>query len=238
MTLAAFGLAAAVIFLGAVIQGVVGLGMNLLAAPLLALVDPALVPVPLLILAFVLSFLALRRESGYADWRGMPFAVLGRVPGAAVGTAAVALLPRRSFAVLVGVFVLACVLASVWTWQPRPTRPALLAAGFLGGVGGTAASIGGPPVAVLYQHEEGPRVRATMACYMLFGGAVSLAGLGIGGQIGPSELTTSLGLVPFMALGFLLSTPLRGRVDAGWTRPAVLGLSAASSVLLIVRSLL
>lgn len=238
MTLTSFGLAAAVIFLGAMIQGIVGLGMNLLATPLLTLVDPALVPVPLLMLAFVLALLALRRESGHADWRGMLFAVSGRVPGAAVGAAAVALLSQRFFAVLVGVFVLACVLVSVWTWQPRPTRPALLVAGFLGGVGGTAASIGGPPVAVLYQHEKGPRVRATLACYMFFGGAVSLAGLGIGGQIGLAELTTSLGLLPFMALGFLLSSPLRRRVDAGWTRPAVLGLSAASSVFLIVRSVL
>jgi uncharacterized membrane protein YfcA len=53
-----------VVLLGALVQGAVGYGMSLIAAPLLVLVDPALVPVPLLLLTTVHATLAVVR-----DWR-------------------------------------------------------------------------------------------------------------------------------------------------------------------------
>ncbi|MBA2308053.1 MAG: hypothetical protein H0W01_01835 [Pseudonocardiales bacterium] len=57
-----------VVAIGAVVQGVVGFGMALIATPLLALLDPALVPVPLLLLSSVHSVLTLGREHRQADW--------------------------------------------------------------------------------------------------------------------------------------------------------------------------
>ncbi|WP_433873431.1 sulfite exporter TauE/SafE family protein [Saccharopolyspora sp. CA-218241] len=233
-----FGLAGLIVLLGALVQGCAGLGMNLIAAPLLATLDPALVPVPLIVSSLLLSGLAMRREWSEVDWRGAGLAVLGRAPGTALGALAVALLPGPAFSVAVGKFVLLCLAASLITWRPRPTPVALLAAGFTGGVTGTASSIGGPPMALLYQHETGPRIRATLAAYMLFGGALSLLSLGIGGQIGVEQLLASAVLLPFLAAGFALSGPLRRVLDAGWTRLAVLGLSGGSAVLLIVRGLM
>ncbi|HEX8936169.1 MAG TPA: hypothetical protein VF788_18710 [Pseudonocardiaceae bacterium] len=42
--------AALVVTLGTLVQGSIGYGMTLVAAPLLSLVDPTLVPVPLILL--------------------------------------------------------------------------------------------------------------------------------------------------------------------------------------------
>src|SRR5699024_9270674 len=119
-----------------------------------------------------------------------------RVPGTVLGTLAVANLPQRSFAVLVGVFVLICVGISVTPWRPRASAPTVCAAGFVGGVTGTASAIGGPPVALLYQHERGARIRATLSAYMVFGGLVSLGGLALGGQISGTEIGASAALIP------------------------------------------
>ncbi len=47
--------AGAVVSLGALIQSVTGFGFAMFAAPLLALVSPALVPVPILILTIVFT---------------------------------------------------------------------------------------------------------------------------------------------------------------------------------------
>lgn len=52
-----------VVALGALVQGAVGYGMALVAAPLLVLFDPALVPVPLILLATVHSVLAVAAAS-------------------------------------------------------------------------------------------------------------------------------------------------------------------------------
>ncbi|MEV0701850.1 sulfite exporter TauE/SafE family protein [Saccharopolyspora sp. NPDC050389] len=231
-------IAVLVVFVGAIVQGSAGLGMNLLAVPLLAIIDPELVPVPLLTCSLLLSVLAMRREFGDIDWRGTGFAVAGRAPGTVLGTLAVAMLSDRGFSLAVGGFVLLCVLASMLSWRPRPTGPALVAAGFVGGVLGTASSIGAPPVALLYQHEAGPRIRATLAAYMTFGGVLSLVALGVGGQIGLPQIYGTLVLLPFMAAGFALSGPLRRFLDAGWMRPCVLVLAGGGALFLIARALI
>jgi hypothetical protein len=122
-------------------------------------------------------------------------------------------------------------------WQPRPTRPALLAAGLVSGAGGTAAAIGGPPVA-LYQRASGARVRATMAAYFAVGSVLSMAGLAIGGQVDADGLFTGSLLLPFMIVGYLLSSPTRRVLGRGWVRPAVLGLALAGAVGLLVQAAL
>ena len=235
MTIVLAGLAVA---LGALVQGAVGFGLALVAAPLLAIIDPALVPVPLLLVATAHALLALRREHGDTDWTGVGWALLGRLPGIALGVLAVALLPPRWFAAVVGLTVLACVALSVVSWQPRPTVPALLVAGVVSGAGGTASAIGGPPVALLYQGASGPRVRATLAAYFAAGSLLSLIGLAVGGQVEGDSVRTAALLLPFMILGFALSGPARRYLDRGWTRPGVLALAGAGALALLVQSAL
>ena len=56
-------------------QGMVGFGMALVAAPLLALIDPALVPIPLLVVTTGHSVLTVGREHGATDWPGVGWAI-------------------------------------------------------------------------------------------------------------------------------------------------------------------
>ncbi|MFR9803467.1 TSUP family transporter [Pseudonocardia sp. RS010] len=225
-----------VVAAGAVTQGTVGFGMALVAAPLLALLDSAYVPVPLIVLAGAHAVLALVREWHDADWRGVAWALVGRLPGAVLGVTVVALLPYREFASFVAAAVLVCVALSLVRLNLRPTRPALLVAGAVSGVSGTAAGIGGPPVALLYQNEHGATVRATLGAYFALGTLLSLGVLAAGGQVDGAHLLQGAVLIPFMIAGFLLSNPLRRTLDRGWTRPAVLGLAAASALALLVQA--
>ncbi len=229
-------LAGLVVALGALVQGTIGFGLALVAAPLLAILDPALVPVPLLMITAVHGMLTLRREHRDADWHGVSWALLGRLPGIALGVLAVATLPPRGFVAAVGLTVLVCAGLSVVRWRPRPTVPALLVAGVVSGAGGTASSIGGPPVALLYQDATGPQVRATLAAYFTVGTLLSIAGLALGGQVTGAALGAGAFLLVPMLAGFALSGPARRLLDRGWTRPAVIGLAAAGAVTLLVQA--
>jgi uncharacterized protein len=227
-----------VVLLGALVQGAVGFGIALIAAPLLILIDPALVPVPMLLLATASAALALLREHGHTDWAGVGWALLGRLPGIALGVLAVALLPPRWFAVVVACTVLVCVVLSLVRLHLRPTAPALVVAGLVSGAGGTASAIGGPPVALLYQDARGPQVRATLGAYFTVGSLLSLAGLAVGGQFSGDALRGAAVLLPFMLIGFAVSNPARRFLDRGWTRPAVLGLAAAGAFALLAQAAL
>ena len=226
------------LFIGATLQGVVGIGLNLVAAPVVAIVAPALIPAVPLVWAVLYPFATLVREWRDADWPGLTWAVGGRVPGTAVGVLIVAWLSDQLLGIATSVMVLVAVLLT-WRAVRVPVTPATLGtAGFIGGITGTATSIGGPPVAIVYQHQTGPVIRASMAAYFCLGGAISLAGLALGGQMSVHDLYVSLLLTPVLLVAHLTSGPLRGSLDAGYTRVAVLLICGASAVGLMVRSLL
>lgn len=229
-------LAGLVVALGALVQGAAGIGFALIAVPLLVLLDPALVPVPLLALATGHALLVLRREYTDTDWRGVGWALLGRLPGIALGVLTVAMLPARPFVALVGLTVLGAAVLSTVQWRPRPTPPALLLAGMISGVSGTATAIGGPPIALLYQNASGSRVRATLAAYFAAGAMLSLLALAAAGQVSADALLAALLLAPFMVAGFLASGPARRFLDRGWTRPAIIGISGAAALVLLAQA--
>lgn len=230
--------AGAAVLVGALVQGAAGFGLGLLASPVVALVDPGLVPVALLVVTAALPLLTVWRERSAVHWGGVGWAMVGRLPGTAVGVWAVARLAPSALGAAVAVTVLAAVGASLVRWRPRPTAPALVVGGFASGVFGTATSVGGPPVALLYQGSSGPQVRATLGTFFFAGIVVSLAALALTGQVESGDVLAGVLLLPAMALGFALSGPLRRVVDRGRTRPVVLGLSAVSALVLLLRALL
>lgn len=226
------------VLVGAAVQGAVGLGLGLVAAPVFALLDPTLVPATILLTTSLLPVLTSLRELAGVDWRGLGFALAGRAPGTVVGVYVVATQPPSAVAVVVAVVVLGSVALSLTTWEARPTPRALLTAGVVSGVGGTATSIGGPPVALLYQRASGQTLRSTMGVYFFVGNVTSLTALALAGQVGGRDVGRALVLLPFLLVGFVVSGPLRKHVDGAVLRAAVLTVSAASAVVLLVRTLL
>ena len=231
-------LAGAAVLVGAAVQGCVGLGLGLVAAPVMALLDPTLVPATILLVTSALPLLTSARELQDVDWSGLCYALAGRLPGVVLGSWIVVTQPARTTAVVVAVVVLGAVALSVTSWDARPTPRALLVAGAVSGVSGTATSIGGPPVAMLYQHARGGTLRSTMGLYFLVGNVLSGGALALAGEIGQREVLRALALLPFLLCGFLLSGPLRGHVDGPRLRAAVLALSAGGALVLLARTLL
>lgn len=222
---------------GACLQGSIGFGLGLLGAPVLALVDPRFVPGPLIAVGVVLTLGVLHRERRSLRLGVVRWAMLGRVVGSAGGAAAVAAVSERALGMLFAVLILTAVALSVAGRQVVPEPRTLLGAGILSGFMGTAVSVGGPPLALVYQRERGPELRATMAAFMVFGALVSLAMLVLFGQFGLVQLRLSVLLVPGAVAGFTASRFLARVLDRGWVRPVVLLFSAASAVALLIDSL-
>jgi uncharacterized membrane protein YfcA len=230
-------LALLVVTVCAAIHGAVGFGLNLLAVPLLLVVDPALVPGPALVAGLAIALLVAGRELTAVD-RRTSWAVIGLVPGTAAGLGLLAVVPERVLSLVLGLLVLVAVALSAARWQPTPSRPALLVAGTATGFLSTAAAIGGPPMALLYGRSEGARLRSTLSVVFVAASLVALGALTAVGRFGSSDLTTSLVLLPGVVVGFLMSGPLRRRVDHGNTRPAVLALSTLAAIGAILQGLL
>ncbi len=228
---------AVVLVVASAVQGLVGLGLGLVTAPVLTLLDPSLMPTLLLALATVLPLLTLIGEHDEIDWRGLAWILPARVPGTAVGVLFLAVFTERALGLAVAVMVLLAVVLSLRAVEVRVRPLSLALAGLLSGAAGTATSIGGPPVALLYQHRPPTQIRSTLAVLFTVGAAMSLVGLWAGGTLEVRVLALALVLTPCLALGAWLGGRLHGVVPDRTIRYAVLALCAASALVLLVRSL-
>jgi uncharacterized membrane protein YfcA len=223
---------------GAIVQSSVGLGVGLVATPIVTLLFPELMPGSLLVAAAVLPLATLAREVRHADLGGLGWAFGGRLVGTPLGVWVVAVVPPRVLGMLIGGMVLAALGAGLWKGRVPRNPGTLTTAGVVAGATGTASAIGGPPLALLYQHESGPRVRATLAVFFTGGAVLSLITLGVAGQLPGAQVAAGLALTPFVLAGFLVAGPVRRYLDAGRMRTAILVVVGASAITLIVRSLM
>jgi uncharacterized membrane protein YfcA len=230
-------LLAFVAFVGAAVQGVAGLGIGLLLAPVAGVIEPSLLPGLPLWLAAAMPLLTLTRDVQHVEWKALAWALPARVPGTAVGVAVVGMASADQIGVFVGVTVLLAVALTVNTIEIKVSPTSLAGAGFVSGVTGTATSIGGPPLAILLQKWPASQTRGTLGAYFLAGAGFSLAGLFVSGQLAARDLDVALMLLPAVALGFLASLVLRHRVPVAYMRAVLLAVCAASALLLVIRSI-
>ncbi len=214
-------LAGIAVLVGAVIQGAIGLGVGLVAAPVVSLLDPSLMPGSLLVVGFALPVLSLASEHRHIDPR-VGWVFLGRLLGTAPGVAVVALLTREQLAIGVALLTLVAVALTVRTVNVATTRTTLAGAGVLSAVGATAAAIGGPPLALVFA----------------VGSLLSLGALAVAGELSAREVWTGVAMLPFFLVGFLLSLGLRGRFSGPRFRVAVLVVVTGSALALLARHLL
>lgn len=230
-------LANAALLAGAVVQGAVGFGAMLVAVPFLLLIDPELVPGSALVASVPLGVFILARDHRHGRLRDVAWPLVGRTIGAPLGVMVLVAVPAELLGVLFGVLLLAAVLASASRWTVAPTDRNGFFAGTISGFSGTTVGVGGPPVAIVYQGDAGPVLRANLSRYFLAGLVISLTSLSIGGELGPDRVQAGLALVPGLLVGAVISGRVAQYLDRGWARPAVLAVSAASAVVVLVRAL-
>lgn len=216
-------------------QGSVGFGANLIAVPVLALAEPDALPATLTLLIVPLALGMAWRERHRVDRSGVGWLMLGRLPGTALGAVVVAVVSGDALAVLLGGVVLAAVAMSLRLVTVPVTPVTTLGAGLASGAMGTATSIGGPPLALLYQHREGPVLRSTLGVVFALGTVVSLAAQAAAGVVAAWHVLLAAALLPGTLAGLAVSGVIARRLDGRRLRPAVLGFAAATAVAAIVR---
>ena len=226
-----------VIFLAATLQATTGVGFAMVSVPLLALIDLAWVPAPMLICNLGLSLTIMRRSRAALVPAEGPPLVAGLILGTGAGTGLLTLYPREGLGALIGGIIVAAVLASLFVPALRLTRARLFSGATLGGASGVIAAMHGPPLILLYQREAPEKVRATMAGVFLFGCVLALASLWAAGLLGLEDLWRGLVLLPGVGVGFLAGRALAGRLPAPAVRWAMLAVSGLAGAALLLRSL-
>jgi uncharacterized protein len=238
MSVLGFCTVAGAIMLASALQASIGFGIGMLAAPVVALVDPALIPGTLIMVAALITLIVAVREREHIDLHGTGWALVGRVPGTIAGALLLAMLPERALTVLLAGVVLAGVALTSFGWIPMPRRRNVVLAGATSGLLGTATAIGGPPMALVWQRNEGARLRGTMSGFFLVGSVMSIVALTATGAVDGHTMRAFALLIPAAVAGYALSRGLNRFLDPKRLRWLAIGVSTVGAVVLIGRELL
>ncbi|GHB52304.1 permease [Streptomyces cirratus] len=234
MTSQTLALLAVTVAVAAFVQGTSGLGFALIVAPVAGLLDPALLPVFVLASMIPLNAYVAWRERDSLDLRGAGWITGARLAATPLGLALLWAIPDGRLGLFVGAATVLAALVSLAAPAFTPGRGAYLGAGLVTGLTETATGVGGPPLALVYQHRPPAELRATIAVCFLVGEVASLALLFATGQGEPGQLVRALLLLPALAVGAGLSRLVHHRLDARRMRLFVLGFALVSGVVLML----
>lgn len=220
------------VLLGAVLQGCLGFGMVVLAFPVLVTASPDLLPGPMVIASLPVVTINLWRNWAGVDWREFFWLMSGRLPGTAMGLVLLSVINSTALTIVGGLTVLGAVIVSAWA-PPVPRRPAtMLAGGISSGILGTSVGIGGPPIALLYHHDSGAKLRSTVSTMLFAGTPITAISLAASQSLDGTDLRTGLALMPATTLGILLAPRFIPWMDQR-LRQAVLIVSGFAAVVAV-----
>ncbi|ABS06702.1 sulfite exporter TauE/SafE family protein [Shewanella baltica] len=231
-------LASLIVFLGALTQSLIGFGLAVVASPLLYIVDPQLVPGPVIAMGFTISLLTLFRERGHLEFNGLQYALLGRVPGGFIGASLLLFAPQPILGLSIAAIVAVAVILSLYKFSLPVNKKTLFGAGVVSGIFGNIAAIGGPPMAILLSGKDASQFRAALSAFFIFSSTIAMVILAITGLLELKHLWLSLMLLPSVLLGYLVAGRLVGRVDKDKTKMATLVLCSISALVLTVKSVI
>ena len=221
----------------AFVQGVVGVGFALIVVPVLGLVAPATVPVVVLVLMLPLNAYVAAREWKSLDRGGASWVTAGRLAGAWLGVLLLAAVSSRTMNLFIGISTILAAALSLAAPSFRPGRCSFICAGLVTGITETATGIGGPPLALIYQHSPAAVLRSTLAVCFLVGELASLGMLFLKGQISSSLLLDSLLLIPAVLVGAWLSRRFHKRIGGAALRTGVMAFAIAAGAVVLIKEL-
>lgn len=222
------------VLIASFIQGSVGIGFALIAAPVMGVIQPSLLPVTVLILMIPLNILVSYNEKEHIEWSSVTWVTLGRFFGTFFGLWLIIVLATNQLKIAVGVFTV--VAATIALFMPKftPNKKLSINVGMITGITETATGIGGPPLAIYYQFATASVLRSSVAVCFLLGELLSLMFLAYANKITADHLEMTIALLPFLLIGCFVARFTHNMINPKFLRLLVLIFSLVSGIYLII----
>jgi uncharacterized protein len=220
---------------GSAVEAATGYGSAVVALPVMEMAFPSHMPALLILLGIPLIALMVRVERVYIDAPAVAQISTGLIFGTVVAIPVLTLVSGRPLRLLFGFATLAALVPlTVMRGGVARTPPRSFAAGLGSGFMGTATGMSGPPLAVVFAHEHGPAVRATLGLVYGIGTAFSVGALLFARRIAAADLWLAALLTIPVVIGFAAGRLLLKRVSRRFLHVAIVAVVAACAVMLFL----
>ena len=212
MELIYFGL---IWFLAGFINGISGMGLALVAVPLLSLFMDIQIVIPLACLLVPLASMMMtwsfRKHCNVKSC--IPF-IISSIPGAILGTLLLSYVPTLYLQIAMSLFLIFYVLWSLGykksNEEPQENKAIALICGFFSGLSGSSISFAGPPVVIyaIYARWNAKKVLATLGFTLFFISLIAVFTQAAAGLYTKELIPYILIAIPTAAVGILIALPV------------------------------
>ena len=237
MSIADYLLALVFLAVGGGVQATLGIGAGLVAGPALTVIEPELLPGPMLAMAMVVNVrnaVADRQSTHVVAWKR---ALLGAPLGLGLGAVVLSFTNVKTLSLLVSFFVLGAVALQLSGLKPPSGTISDYIAGTATAFSSTVAALPGTMFVVFHGHRPPGTIRGTLASFMLLVTPAILLFLAIDGRFGFRQFALAVALAPGMFLGLLLGKALRPRISIDRFRVIILSVASLSAAAVIIRTI-
>jgi uncharacterized membrane protein YfcA len=212
---------AAVLLLGAFVQRATGFGLAVIGAPLV-------------LFGFTVSLMMVRHYWHEVRLDSIGMALVGRLPGNALGIWLLLAAPMFLLEKLIAIIVLFAVLVTLCRFKLPVNRITLFGAGVLSGIFGTVAAIGGPPMVILMHGLPADRVRGNLAAFFILTSMLTIITLAFANQIQLWHFQVALTFLPAVLVGNAVADAIAHRLDRRLLQGASLALCTLAALGLLL----
>lgn len=221
--------------LGAMVQGCIGIGIGLVAAPVLVSIDPAFAPGPLLLIGQVVGLRHVFAEREFIDRAALRNVFIGLPFGLAAGLTILLMIDGRVLSIIVGTATALAAASILLGAHLARSRAVEVGAGGVMAFASITAALPGPPLVIAFSDMKPATMRGTASASVLAVAILAAITLTTAGRFGRHELELLALLFPGAALGLFSARYLRPVLDRSWFRTAVLLIACAGGIALVIR---
>lgn len=225
-----------IVFVASTAQSVFGMGWGMIAAPLLALMNPELIPSTIVFLGFFAALYPSFRYFRDINWHIYKPSICGRALGSIIaGWITAYVVASGKIEITLGIVLLISIIISIFTIKKiKQNATNHFIAGTASGILGTVVGVGGTPMGIIYQNENPIMVRANNNAFFVVGSLISFVILLLAGVMKIYHILFGFLLLPPLFLASYVSRYLI-KYSNNILKPYILTICTISSILLIAR---
>jgi len=230
-----FILANSIIIIGTIFQMVSGVSVGIIISPFLAIISYTLVPTSVIMASLSLTILMAIKYRKFVDTKSIYLIALASILGVVATIFIMKFINTSNLDLLFGSLTLLAVAFSLKIKSIKLRGKFAFFTGFISGLMGSLASVGGHLLAILYQNHKIETIKGSLAFIYTIFSSFMLISFYYSDTLHLEHVISSAYMMPGFIIGFLISPFFISRFNSKYAKPVILILASIGGSILILK---
>jgi len=227
-----------ILVLGSILQMATGVTVGMIIVPFLAMISYTLIPIPIAFASLALTIMMAHKGRKHIDTKNMFQISLGMLSGILLSILILKNIKFEHMGLVFGSFILLSVFISIKVKTFALNKSINYSGGFVAGVMGSMAAVGGQILALLFQNHSLESLKSTLAFLYTIFSIVMLVIFYMFGEFSYSQFISGINMMPGFIIGFFIAPFFSKYFNPKYSRTVVLSMATLGSVILIFKSII